>query len=387
MGFMQRITCVHQGWELYGSDRAFCESVRVIRRACPDAFIEVVLPQEGPIVGELEGIASRIVYEPLWILRRRELPRLATIGMLRLPVAVLRAARRIRSSDLTYVNTTVVADYQIAARLCPKRTVLHVHEIPEGATRTVLNALIRWSGARIIFNSNATARSYALRPGQPWRVVYNGIAGPEQPNPPRYDGSRPLRLLMLGRISRIKGQEVLVEAVRRLPEAVRRRVELRIVGSAFEDEARERALAEQIADGGFEGRVMLSPFVRDPSPLYRWADVVVVPSQRPESLGRVAIEAMSYGIPPVVSRIGGLTETVEDGRSGWVVEPGDADSLSATLARIVAEPEAWRSYPAAAHARYESVFSEAAAAEGIGAVLREAGLACVTESPSAGARA
>ncbi|WP_228277757.1 hypothetical protein, partial [Acinetobacter baumannii] len=67
--------------------------------------------------------------------------------------------------DLTYVNTTVVADYQIAARLCPKRTVLHVHEIPEGATRTVLNALIRWSGARIIFNSNATARSYALRPG------------------------------------------------------------------------------------------------------------------------------------------------------------------------------------------------------------------------------
>ena len=43
-------------------------------------------------------------------------------------------------------------------------------------------------------------------------VVYNGIAGPAEPNRSAYDGSRPLRVLMLGRINRIKGQDLLIEA-------------------------------------------------------------------------------------------------------------------------------------------------------------------------------
>ncbi|WP_430910196.1 glycosyltransferase [Methylobacterium sp. sgz302541] len=366
---MRRITCVHQGYELYGSDRSFCESVRVIRAAFPEAEIDVVLPRDGPIVAELGSAPSRIVFEPLWILRRRELPRLATLGMLRLPFAMGRALRRIRASDLTYVNTTVVADYLLAARLCPGRVLLHVHEIPEGATRAVLRTLIRWSGAAIIFNSNATKRAYGLPETIRSRVVYNGIAGPERPNAARYDGSRPLRLLMLGRISRIKGQDVLVEAIRLLPPEVKARLEVRIVGSAFEDEARERALAEQVASAGLGSVVSLSPFVDDPSPLYRWADVVTVPSQLPESLGRVAIEALAHGIPALVSNIGGLTEIVEDGRSGWIVPPGRADALSEALARIVTEPAAWAAYPAAARARYETVFAESAAAEGIVAML------------------
>lgn len=369
---MKRITCVHQGYELYGSDRSFCESVRVIRAAWPQAQIDVVLPRPGPILPELEPHASRILFEPLWILRRRDLKRLATLGMLALPAAVFRAWRRIRASDLTYVNTTVVADYLLAARLAPGRSVVHVHEIPEGAVRRVLRALILWSGAAVILNSNATARAYALPPGRLARVVYNGIAGPAEPNRPSYDGDRPLRLLLLGRISRIKGQDALVEAVRRLPEGLRNRLEVRIVGSAFEDEARERALADQIREAGLSDIVSLSPFVDDPSPLYAWADVVTVPSQLPESLGRVAIEAMAHGIPPLVTRIGGLTEIVEDGVSGWVVAPDGAQPIAEALERILREPQAWRGFPAAARARYEGVFAVSAAAEGLVALLRDA---------------
>ncbi|GJE62406.1 glycosyltransferase family 4 protein [Methylobacterium trifolii] len=367
---MKRITCVHQGYELYGSDRSFCESVRTIRAAYPQAWIDVVLPRRGPIVEPLERVASRIVVEPLWILRRRGLVRLATIGLAALPFAVARALRRIRASDLVYVNTTVVADYLLAARLLPGRSVVHVHEIPEGATLTVLRGLIQWSGANVVFNSRATQAAFAMPPSVTARVVYNGIEGPAQPNVPTYDGTRPLRLLMLGRISRIKGQEVLVEAIRRLPEAVRARIELRIVGSAFEDPDRERALADLIVAAGLSARTTLAPFVDDPAALYRWADVVTVPSQRPESLGRVAIEALAYGIPALVSGIGGLTEIVEDRRTGWVVPPGSVEALSRTLEEIVTDPGAWRAYPAAARARYEAVFSADTAAEGIAAMLR-----------------
>ena len=370
LGPVTRITCVHQGLELYGSDRCFIETVRTIRAAHPAAQIDVVLPRHGPIVAALEPYASAIVIEPLWILRRKNLARLATLGMMALPFAMARALRRIRNSDLVYINTTVVADYLLAARLLPGRSIVHVHEIPEGAVLKVLRGLIRWSGANVVFNSRATERTYALPAESTARVVYNGIAGPTEPNGRDYDGTRPLRVLMLGRISRIKGQDVLVEALASLPEAIRSRIELKIVGSAFEDAAREEALAARIAETGLSKQVTLQPFVDDPSELYRWADVVTMPSQRPESLGRVAIEAMSYGVPPLVTDIGGLPEVVADGQTGWIVPPGGPEPIANVLARIATDPASWRGFGAAARARYEALFSEASAAEGIDAMVR-----------------
>ena len=364
-----RIACVHQGYELYGSDRCFIETVRGLRTAFPSAAIDVVLPRPGPIVDALADVASTVQFEALWILRRRGLARLATVGLLRLPGALLRAARRFAASDLVYVNTTVVADHLLVSRFFPGRAILHAHEIPEGVTRRVLRALMLWSGAEIVFNSRATRDAFALPSRRRASVIHNGIAGPAAPEPVTFDGTRPLRLLMLGRISRIKGQCVLLDALDALPAAVRARVEVRIVGSAFEDPDRERALAERIAASTGAARVHLLPFTADPAPHYRWADVVVVPSRLPESLGRVAIEAMAYGRPALVSGIGGLVEVVAHASTGWIVPPDDAPALAAALAGIVERPAAWRSYGAAARTRYETLFSEAAAAEAIAALV------------------
>ncbi|QGY02674.1 glycosyltransferase family 4 protein [Methylobacterium mesophilicum SR1.6/6] len=365
-----RITCVHQGFELYGSDRCFVETVCTLRTIHPTAQIDVVLPRSGPIVAALTPFASRVSIEPLWILRRKDLARLATLGLMVLPLAVLRAYRRLRASDLVYINTTVVADYLLAARFRPGRSIVHVHELPDGVVLKVLRALILWSGAHVVFNSRATERVYALPAQVTACVVYNGIAGPPGAKPADYDGRRPLRMLMLGRISGIKGQDVLVEALASLPEAMRRRIELRIVGSAFEDEARERALTAQIEAAGLSEHVSLQPFVSDPAPLYRWADVVTMPSQKPESLGRVAIEAMSYGVPPLVTAIGGLPEVVEDGKTGWIVPPGGPEPIAEALMRMISDPEHWRGFGQAARARYESVFSGKSAADGIAAMVR-----------------
>ncbi|KQP72003.1 glycosyltransferase [Methylobacterium sp. Leaf112] len=365
-----RITCVHQGFELYGSDRSFIETVRVMRATWPDAVIDVVLPRHGPIVVALEPLASRIHVEPLWILRRRDLPRLATLGLLTLPVAVGRAMRRMARSDLTYVNTSVVTDYLLAARFFRRRCLVHVHEIPQGLVRTVLRGLIGWAGCGVIFNSRATQAAFAPPPGRPGTVVYNGIADPGRPKAATYRGDRPLRVLMLGRISRIKGQDVMVEALARLPRGTRDRIAVRIVGSAFEDEAREHALAARIAEAGLARTVERLAFTPDPAEHFAWADIVAVPSRLPESLGRVAIEAMASGIPPVVSDIGGLPEVVEDGVTGWLVPPGDAAALAKRLAFLVSEPEAWVGFPRAARARYANVFAEAASAAGMVACFR-----------------
>lgn len=366
-----RIACIHQGYELYGSDRSFAESVAALRAAFPSADIEVVLPRSGPIVQILEPHASRIVFEPLWVLRRQAILRLATIEMARLPFAVLRAWRRMRACDLTYVNTSIVADYALAARLLPRKAVLHIHEIPEGAMRRVLVGLMHWSHADLIFNSRATRAAFGEPKSARSHVVYNGVAGPAAAEAMTYDGKRPLRVLLLGRINRIKGQEVLLEALASMPAELKSRVEVRLVGGAFESAERERALAELVETMGLAGQVSALPFIPDPAEHYRWADIVTVPSRRPESLGRVAIEAMAYGRPPLVSAIGGLVEVVSDGETGWHVPPGDAAALAAKLREIILAPEAWRGFVTAGRKRYETMFSEPVAAAAIAAIAAD----------------
>ncbi|TPK71077.1 glycosyltransferase family 4 protein [Mesorhizobium sp. B2-4-15] len=366
-----RIACVHQGYELYGSDRSFAESVAALRAAFPSADIEVVLPRSGPIVQILEPHASRIVFEPLWVLRRQAMARLATIEMARLPVAAWRAWRRLRDCDLTYVNTSIVADYALAARLLPHKALLHIHEIPEGVLRRILVGLMHWSHADLIFNSKATRAAFGDPGSARSHVVYNGVAGPAAAEAMTYDGKRPLRVLLLGRVNRIKGQEVLLEAIASLPAELKPRIEVRLVGGAFESVERERALAELVGGMGLTERVSVLPFIRDPSEHYRWADIVAVPSRRPESLGRVAIEAMAHGRPPLVSAIGGLVEVVADGETGWHVPPGDAAALAAKLQEIVLRPETWRGFVAAGRKRYETLFSEPVAAAAITAIAAD----------------
>ena len=383
-----KIACVHQGYELYGSDRCFVESVAALRQTYPQAEIEVVLPREGAIVDALKPFADRLVYEPLFILRRKDLARLAALGWLTLPLALIRAARRSARSDLVYINTSVVLDYQIVARLFPGRVLLHIHEIATGPVRTVLRALGLWSGARLIFNSRATRDSFAPPAERAFDVIYNGIDGPPQAEPTSYDGLRPLRLALIGRINRIKGQDVLLAALSKLPDDLRRRVRLRMVGGAFENPGLEAQLRADVVAAGLAGTVSVEPFANDTAPLYRWADVVVAPSKLPESLGRTAIEAMAFGRPALVSAIGGLTEVVADDETGWHVPPGDAQVLADKLKIIIESPAAWREFGERARARYLGLFSRAAATEALGAAAaRTLNLATTHSSPNLATRA
>lgn len=365
-----RIVCVHQGFDLYGSDRAFLESLAAIRAGWPDADIEVVLPREGALAGPARLVADRVVVEPLLVLRRRHLLRLVGLAPLVALPALWRAAARMRKADAVYINTLVLLDYLIAARLFAGRTVVHVHEMAEGRAGTILRALLRWTSAAVVFNSRACRAAYDLPASQEQHVIYNGIASPAGFAAAEYDGRRRLRLLMLGRINRIKGQNVLLDALAMLPETTRRRLEVRIVGNSFDnDVASEQALRRQAGDAGLDGIVSFEPFREDTAPLYRWADILVAPSRLPETLGRVAIEAASHARPTLATSIGGLPEVVVDGVTGWLVQPDDAADLARALSGVVAQPEVWQGYGLAARSHYESVFDAGVVARQIRAVL------------------
>ena len=76
------------------------------------------------------------------------------------------------------LDTSVVIDYQIAARFFANKALLHIHEIPTGAARRVLRALGLFSRARLIFNSRATRDSFAPPAGRAYDVIYNGLDAP-----------------------------------------------------------------------------------------------------------------------------------------------------------------------------------------------------------------
>lgn len=176
------------------------------------------------------------------------------------------------------------------------------------------------------------------------QVIPNGVdtehfSPAEDPALERADGRT---LLFAGRLLAMKGLRTLLHAVRALPANVR----LLLAGPGdpgpWQTLARDLGLEDRCR---FLGRV---PYAEMPA-LYRQADAVVLPSFV-ESCPLVALEAMASGTPLVASRAGGVPEIVEDGRTGWLVPPGDASGLAERIERVLTEGETVRSTTAAARA-------------------------------------
>lgn len=151
-------------------------------------------------------------------------------------------------------------------------------------------------------------------------------------------------LLFVGRIQPHKGPEVLIRAV---AEMVKHNPNLRatlravIMGGASGNGSKEpeklRALATFL--GVSDVIEFKAPVLRDElSEWYRAADLVCVPSYS-ESFGLVALEAQACGTPVVATAVGGLRTAVADGISGSLVDGHDPRAWSATILRLLLEPQ------------------------------------------------
>ena len=138
-----------------------------------------------------------------------------------------------------------------------------------------------------------------------------------------------LVLLTLASLVPRKGLDVLLDAFARLGE---RGATLLVAG-----EGPERAgLEEHARRAGIAGRVRFLGRREDAPRLLAACDVFVLPSRR-EGLGVAALEAMAAGVAVVATRVGGLGEAVEDGRSGRLVEPGDPEALARALEELLGD--------------------------------------------------
>jgi glycosyltransferase involved in cell wall biosynthesis len=142
-------------------------------------------------------------------------------------------------------------------------------------------------------------------------------------------------VLLPGRLTRWKGQAVLIDA---LAHMARRDACCVLVGS---DQGRRRyaeGLIRQAGALGVADRLRLAGECDDMPAAMMLADIVVHASTEPEAFGRVVIEAQAMGRPVIASDLGGPVETVEQGVTGWRTSPGDPAALAAAIEQALALP-------------------------------------------------
>lgn len=131
-----------------------------------------------------------------------------------------------------------------------------------------------------------------------------------------------------GRISRIKGLDVVLEALVKLADFPFLCI---MAGSDHGHEEYRAELEQKIMSMGLEGKVRLANNTSYMNEAYSLSDVVLIPSMKPESFGRVSIEAQAMGKPVIAFDHGGVRETIINNETGYLIPVGDASALAETI--------------------------------------------------------
>jgi hypothetical protein len=248
---------------------------------------------------------------------------------------------RERGAALVHSNTSVV----VAGGVLGPPHLLHVREIYMGAGAAPLWPLWRRRLLRadaLACVSGAVAEQFGGNPRA--FVLHDGLA--RVPEPVARERARavlglpsePFAVALLGRVSDWKGQDVLARALAEPALAEIGAIGL-VAGDAWPgEEQRERELADLADSLGLGDRLRLLGFRGDVEVLLGAADVVAVPSKRPDPFPNSALEAAAAGLPVVASAHGGLTEIVRHGETGLLVTPGSHSALAAALRRLAGDP-------------------------------------------------
>ena len=206
------------------------------------------------------------------------------------------------------------------------------------ALLTPLFRCICSQATQVVFVSK-NLRDYVLGidPQLETTVIYNGVDDTVfYPSPSSEDQKREtVKLLFVGRLIRLKGLHLLLEA---LPEVLRQvgntKIRLTVVGEG-EDRNRLQRLAVQCGVAQFvyfKGSLPVAALAAE----YREADLFILPSLGDAS-PVVLAEAMASGLPVVASRVGGIPELLGD--SEFLVSPGDKEQLAEKLVQLVLHQE------------------------------------------------
>ncbi len=297
------------------------------------------------------------------------------------PFAISRLAALIRhtGADLVHCNEIYPNPYAIRAVSSLRKGSGNVRiPIVTHMRLSVTPRMIRnydlYEADRMVVPSEEAGRDFDIWPDKAKHlsVIHNGVdleefcrqrtraeARQQIGIPP--DG--PL-LGVIGQVGPRKAGDVVIAAMRkvveRLPEA-----RLLFIGNPhrgqedFERDLRRASTAPELA-----GRVHFFSFTRDILPFYEALDLNLLVS-RDEGFGRTIIEAGALGVPSVGSRIGGIPELIDHGKTGLLVDVEDVEGLSQAIGTLLSDPSLLKEMGESAFRRIAQHFSIRSHAEAI----------------------
>jgi glycosyltransferase involved in cell wall biosynthesis len=333
-----------------------------------------MLPLDGLLVAELEAADIECHVLSITCLSRATL---SLSALLCLPAKLIKSIRVInfalkgRHVDLVHSNTLAVLSGAIWACCYHVPHIWHVHEIiihPKWV-RKVYAFLLYCFADLIICVSNATKENLlkdmpAL--ARKIQVVWNGLNRDIPVNKVMVHQYRQqldiqgseILIVLLGRINRLKGQRLLVEAAGILWPQGMRNLRMVIVGSVVPGQEHFlKALQQAISESPAKHCFMLQPFTQDVWSILDACDIVVIPSTEPESFGMVALEAMAASKPVVAADHGGLSEILIQGDTGLLVPPGDAIALAEAIKQLAQDVSLRSKMGESGALRYRSEFT------------------------------
>ena len=137
----------------------------------------------------------------------------------------------------------------------------------------------------------------------------------------------------IGTYEKRKGQTVLLETMKDLVNGALPNAHLVLVGEGPD----ELMLKEKVKEFGLSDNVSFFEFTREPVYIFERIDILILASLYKEGLPNVILEAMSMAIPVISSRMAGVPEVVKNGETGFMVEPGNKDELSAAIINLCSD--------------------------------------------------
>lgn len=322
---------------------------RLLEALGPRVEAHVVLAEDGPMVDKLREAAATVELLPM--ARGAQGFQGEQLGAGAAGPGVVAATatyaarlawrlRRLRP-DLVHTNSLKAALYgPAAARMAGVPVVVQFRDriahdfLPPAACRLVRTA------ARILPSAilgNETVLPTLAPNARPQFAVVDPVDSRCFQVAARDPSDGPLRVGIVGRIVRWKGQHVFLDAfARAFPEGDSRAV---LVGSALlGDDAYEPELRAQAGRLGIAHRVDFRGFRADvPAELAR-LDIAVHASVIPEPFGQVVTEAMAAGVAVVAAAAGGPALIITHGVDGMLTPPGDATALAGALRQLGGDP-------------------------------------------------
>lgn len=255
----------------------------------------------------------------------------------------------------------------LATRIAGTRVAVHAHgacyreffeRVPTPLRRLVRASLAPVRAIAVLADAQREQFVGWAPAGARVTIVPNGVADEWPEGPPQRANRTEGTVLYLSNLLPQKG---FVDVLGAVPNVLARAPGVRFVfaGDPWYDEATGRRVKDFVADTGISKVVAFVGVVdsRARHELLAEADVLVFPPRGEEGQGIVAVEAMSAGLPVVVTASGGLAETVRDGVEGLVVPKGCPQAIADSVVRLLGDESLRARLGSAGRARYESEYT------------------------------